>query len=552
MSSILTIDTRVRSLKTYLEEFLQGAFKVPSFQRDFLWEQDDIRDLFDSIKNNYPIGSILFWKPIENYNAFNDKDSKIGPYTVYKTSKEPVYILDGYQRLSSLFGCLTNYNKVNLKFDEKEWKKKFNLYYDLEEDKFIYLRQNSKNLPYQVPVYIFINSIDFRQYARKEFEQIVDESKIEQYYDRADKIGQIFNNYQIASVDINQATITEAVEIFSRVNEKGLPISKDWIVSALTHNEDFRLGSQIDILLSELKQYSFDKIKRDVIFQCIQNSFGRIYFDYDIEDLVKRRDFIEVTKKALVSIKKAAKFYYENLMVFNSKLLPYNSQLIFLIPFFNHLGDKEPTDKQIIALKTWFWITSYSGYFTIYSLNGQRKAYTQFQAFVEDENENPVYNDRENSKFEVNEFPPRIYMNSVRAKTLALFMINYSKGIKTVGLDKIDVNTIEKFDISNLVSKSQKDNPAENFLPVIEYREQNNDTIVLKSISTIKNPKNYDFLLSDEQAPNMWDNLFVTQEMKDVYKKTKDEDAVLSMRKTFIMKQEKIFVENNLGLLYLE
>jgi uncharacterized protein with ParB-like and HNH nuclease domain len=58
MSSKLKIDTRVRSLKNYLEEFEQGAFQIPSFQRDFLWSQDDIKQLFDSIKNNYPIGSI--------------------------------------------------------------------------------------------------------------------------------------------------------------------------------------------------------------------------------------------------------------------------------------------------------------------------------------------------------------------------------------------------------------------------------------------------------------------------------------------------------------
>ena len=43
MSSKLKIDTRVRSLKNYLEEFEQGAFQIPSFQRDFLWSQDDIK-----------------------------------------------------------------------------------------------------------------------------------------------------------------------------------------------------------------------------------------------------------------------------------------------------------------------------------------------------------------------------------------------------------------------------------------------------------------------------------------------------------------------------
>jgi uncharacterized protein with ParB-like and HNH nuclease domain len=62
--SELKIDTRIRSLRKYLEEFEQGTFQVPNFQRDFLWTTDDIKELFVSIKNKYPIGSIQFWKPI--------------------------------------------------------------------------------------------------------------------------------------------------------------------------------------------------------------------------------------------------------------------------------------------------------------------------------------------------------------------------------------------------------------------------------------------------------------------------------------------------------
>ena len=68
---------------------------------------------------------------------------------------------------------------------------------------------------------------------------------------------------------------------------------------------------------------------------------GGIYFDYPIESLVKRNDFIEVTQKALKSTLRAVKFLYENLLVLSNKLLPYHSQLVFLVPFFNYLGDKE-------------------------------------------------------------------------------------------------------------------------------------------------------------------------------------------------------------------
>lgn len=552
MSSKLKIDTRVRSLKNYLEEFEQGAFQIPSFQRDFLWSQDDIKQLFDSIKNNYPIGSILFWKPLENASAWME-ESKIGPYKIeVNSTKEPIYILDGYQRLSSLFGCLTNpkkYNIENIILNEIEWEKKFNLFYDLEDEQFVYLRSSLNIFPHQVPVYVFMNSIDFRQYARKNFESINDEKKIELYYDRADEIGQIFTNYQIASVDINYATIEEAVDIFWRVNAKGVIISKDWIVSALTLKGDFRLGTEIDKLLDELRQYNFEGIKRDVIFQCIQSSFGKIYFDYKIEDLVKRDDFANVAIKTFQSIKKAVKFLYEDLLVLNSKLIPYNAQLIFLTVFFNSYEDEILTKKIILKLKRWFWVTSYSNYFTIYSLSNQRKAFEKFVETLKDDNiSDAVFYDNDSIQFSSLDFPSKIGMGSVRAKSLALFMINYSKGITEIDLQRCEAATIEEFEMYNLFSKSQRENPSENFIPVIkEITKRKDGLFEFKPLSRIKRPKNYSFLLANEN-----EKLFISNEMVELFDGTiLSENVILEIRRELIVKAEKKFVES-IDILYSE
>ena len=547
MSSKLKIDTRVRSLKNYLEEFEQGVFQIPSFQRDFLWTQDDIKQLFDSIKNNYPIGSILFWKPSENASSWIG-ENKVGPFTIdNQTDKDPIYILDGFQRLSSLFGCLTNPQKFNnekLTIDRKSWERNFSLYYDLEEEQFIYIRSNTNNQAYQVPVYVFMNSIDFRQYARKNFENLIDESKIELYYDRADAIGQIFTNYQIASVDINYANIEEAVEIFWRVNAKGVLISKDWIASALTNQGDFRLGTEIDKLLNELKIYNFEKLKRDIIFQCIQSSFGRIYFDYKIEDLVKRDDFVYVTNKTLISIKSAVKFLFEDLLVLNSKLIPYNSQLIFLTVFFNSLEGREPTNSQILSLKKWFWVTSYSNYFTIYSLSNQRKAFEIFKKFAEDESVDPIFRDNGKTQFTTAEFPSKIQMGSVRAKSLALFMINYSQGIKEISLDKIDSESVIKFEFGSLFSLPQRDNPAENLIPLISILKMNE--LTFEDLLKTKRRNSNSYLL---QTKNL--NLFIDEEIVHIFHNNKDIDELLEKRKKKIMREEEKFVKN-LGVTYTD
>jgi len=554
MSSKLKIDTRVRSLKAYLDDFEFGKIEIPSFQRNFVWSKDKIKQLFDSIKRNYPIGSIQFWKPSENGDKWLG-ESHIGPYkrkSPQNYSGESIFILDGFQRLSSLFGCLTNpekYNQILFEFDNAKWEKKFNLYYDLEEEEFFFPRTgNSLTKPHQIPVYMLVNSVDFRQYSRKYLYKIDDEEKVDLYLDRADVLGQIFINYQIPSVDINWASIEEAVEIFKRVNSTGQPISKDWIVSALTNKGEFRLGTEIDKLLEDLKLFDFNTIKRDIIFQCIQSSFGKIYFDYKIEELAKRNDFIEITKKAIKSIRSAVQFLYEELMVFNASILPYNSQLVFFTAVFNSIG-QEPNNVQRQALKKWFWITSYSNYFSVYSLGKQRKAFEQLQLFIEDEKINPVYYDNEEN-FIIQDFPSKINRKSVRAKTLALFMINHAMNRGAVNSQKKIASEINQLIMGDLFSNTSA---AENFIPIIFQRngiESNNEKYVEHLILANPRRKNYEQLLTEEID---YSNLFITEEMKNIYRISSKKEArrkILELRKMFIKERERDFVKELEKIIY--
>jgi hypothetical protein len=468
MSTKLNIEPRVRSLISYLSEIENGIVQIPSFQRDYIWSRDDIKDLFDSIKNRYPIGSILFWKPEV---VIGSNKEKIGSYYIPQNTKETIYILDGFQRLSTLFGCLTNPNKTTLERDLKEWENLYKLYYDLEEENFLYIRPRTTNLPHQIPVYILMNSSDFRQYARREFEQIDLENKIERYYDRADKLSRVFLEYQIASIDINNANIEEAVEIFSRVNSKGQDISFDWMANALSIRDDFRFGDEIDNLLEDLKEFNFDKIDRNVLFRCIQSSFGKLYIDNQkIEVLARRQDFSQVTRSTLPKIRKAIKFLVQDLLVIEPKLLPYNIQLIFIMDFFKKI--ESPNDEQLQKLKDWFWITTYCNYFTIYSLASQRRAYEHFQDFLAGRAKNPVYNDNPHLSFIVSDFPDKISMGSVRAKALTLFLLNFSNGFNSLRAQDIQGYRLQKI-------FSESNEPA-NFIPIIISQANPEDFFVKK------------------------------------------------------------------------
>src|ERR1700722_19317363 len=84
-------------------DVLDGAIRLPKFQRDFVWTRQQVLDLLDSIARGYPIGSFLLWKSTVNLAS----DSTIAGLPVAaQDSEETAYLLDGCQRLSTICGAL--------------------------------------------------------------------------------------------------------------------------------------------------------------------------------------------------------------------------------------------------------------------------------------------------------------------------------------------------------------------------------------------------------------------------------------------------------------
>ncbi len=210
--SHLTINTRVRRLIHYIEDIEKGLVQIPEFQRDFVWEAKDMLDFFDSLKRNYPIGSILFWQP--ESEEFG-KAENIGPFRIPQERENFFYVLDGFQRLSTLFGCLINPEKTNLEIIDEGLLKKFRICYDLENEEFFIPR--SSNLEYnQVNIYQLIDTRATFAFERSLKDRGLSDNQIEIYLDRYEKLGTTIIDYQLPSIDIIGGAIDEAVEIFSR------------------------------------------------------------------------------------------------------------------------------------------------------------------------------------------------------------------------------------------------------------------------------------------------------------------------------------------------
>lgn len=82
-------------------EIPSGRYWLPSFQRSYVWDSGKIKELLDSIFHNYPIGSVILWRP--SSRAVSDIDPTAVPLIdVGNNSQEPHFIIDGQQRMTSL------------------------------------------------------------------------------------------------------------------------------------------------------------------------------------------------------------------------------------------------------------------------------------------------------------------------------------------------------------------------------------------------------------------------------------------------------------------
>src|SRR5215211_849535 len=132
-----------------ISELLSGIqnldLVLPEFQREYVWEREQAKQLMVSLYLGYPTGSLLSWKtdePPEIKNTAISRD-KIGTTSV---------VLDGQQRLTTLYLLIRDeippyYTANDLKMDPRT------LYFDLETGDFQYYQATRmRNNPTWVPV----------------------------------------------------------------------------------------------------------------------------------------------------------------------------------------------------------------------------------------------------------------------------------------------------------------------------------------------------------------------------------------------------------------
>ncbi|WP_069471529.1 GmrSD restriction endonuclease domain-containing protein [Candidatus Marithrix sp. Canyon 246] len=338
-------DPQIKYLYQLLDQIESGKLFVPKFQRGFIWKDEQRLDLLRSIKSGIPIGSLLVWETTKYRLATFDK---IGGLSVPKPPESGItrtYLLDGHQRLSTLFGALKcPVNKSNI-VDDIDWR----VYYDLEEQDFLLqLRKDAKST--WMPVNVLLDNLALLKFLRK----LTDDELIE----RADQVSKMFLSYKIPLVVVETNDLEHATTTFQRINSSGTRMSDLDMVAALVWSKQFDLREKILEVQERLAEVGWEKLDEKFILSACRGILNLALYKPNAEqtsnELKKNPKILDQAAGYLIQV---AKFLKE-CGIFSPKVLPYNYQSVLLAEAMR--TNLLPNDAVFQELKNWLWRSAYT------------------------------------------------------------------------------------------------------------------------------------------------------------------------------------------------
>ena len=389
------IDSTFRSSEPLLSDLLcrarDGKTQLPDFQRGWVWDDDHIRSLVASITMGYPIGAIMLMETGSENVRFKPR---LLEGVVLSTPSFPDHlILDGQQRLTSLYLCLFSGEPVKTTNDKKQEIER--LYYldmvkclDPEADRFdavvsipkdkmvrsdfgrkIELDVSSREKEFEnglLPLHFIFDPSGYATWKASYREYFAYDKDKSRFLDQFDtEIWLSLQKYKVPVIELVKETPKEAVcQVFERVNTGGVALTVFELVTATFAADDFQLRTDWDQRKDLLDPYPVLKDIDETAFLTaitLLVSYKR-YLAGKGAVGCKRKDILKLSLNeykenadAIVQgMIRAARFLARQ-KVFDEKSLPYPTQLIPLSAICAVLDTRFEEDPVRQRLSQWYW-----------------------------------------------------------------------------------------------------------------------------------------------------------------------------------------------------
>ncbi len=203
-------------IKTILDQIDLGAMALPEFQRGYVWNRNQVRDLMNSLYRRYPVGGLLVWAT-RTQHAQARGGQALNPGHVK-------LILDGQQRVTSLYGIVRG---APPPFFEGNARSFTDLYFNLDEETFeFYGPVKMRDNPYWISV-TELMQLGLQPLIGHIFRTPPLAERGELYISRLTHLEGVKSvKFHIEEVTGQDKTVDVVVDIFNRVNSGGTKLSK--------------------------------------------------------------------------------------------------------------------------------------------------------------------------------------------------------------------------------------------------------------------------------------------------------------------------------------
>ena len=341
------MDTSFKSYIDLVEQSYQGYYQLPRFQRPYRWGPSNIMALFDSLRKEYPIGSMLFCSSKTTSLSYQPLE-----FTKPEQENPEQLILDGQQRLTAglclFFG--THPNKFFI--DLKQLKTLIELHeIDIQDEEavrsFAYEIDDTDDYMYSKKISKVMTSNSISKFLRDSellyTGSLIDQNKLYQqhraYFTQSGEeelmynvIGKYFalsgsNPIPVVALG-KEDSLTALTRIFTTTNTTGKDLTPMEIVYAVL------IGQNLDLkeLLDELREISdyCEMVDPDgsVLLQTIALIAGKTPKKSLLPKTITAEMFHKYSKEAIEAIDRASMFLTEQFALAlneGKKLLPYDS-----------------------------------------------------------------------------------------------------------------------------------------------------------------------------------------------------------------------------------
>ncbi|WP_435973648.1 GmrSD restriction endonuclease domain-containing protein [Streptomyces sp. Qhu_M48] len=388
-----------RPLRDLLRQVEEGRAQLPEFQRGWVWPHPNITALLASVSQGFPVGTVM---TLQAGGDVRFKHRPIEGATPPLGTEPETLVLDGQQRLTSLFQSIklgtpvvtqdvrkhrvTGWFYVDMRAVLDEQTDREDAIRFLPEDRIVknfrgevlhdYSTREKEYEAHLFPLSSVLDPYDWRR-GFEEHWWDRDKESLRVWRRFEERFVMNFDRYQVPVISLGKNTARQAVcQVFENVNTGGVSLTVFELLTATFAADEFDLRRHWEKEVKASWHAPEYRIIKDVSNTDFLQSVTLLATSARRDDAVargvaedrlprigcKRKDMLELrldeyerfAPLVVQGFKRAAKFLHQQ-FVFDTRFLPYGTQLIPLAAILALAGEDAQSAGAQHKLARWYW-----------------------------------------------------------------------------------------------------------------------------------------------------------------------------------------------------